>query len=148
MSQISKIRLTNDNYERIFKLFIETLLNIKDRKRLDGFIQNFFTPTERIVFAKRLAACVMLAKGSSYQNIRETLRISPPTIARMSARINYEESALTDILNGILKKDAVKILFEELSGVLDIPGKGRSYSGVKKSMADRQKKIRKLTTQF
>lgn len=148
MSQVSKFKLTNDTYERIFKLFIETLLNIKNRKQLDGFVQSFFTPTERIVFAKRLAACVMLAKGNSYQDIRETLKISPPTIARMSARVNYEQSALTDVLNTILKKDAVKILFEELSGVLDMPGKGKNYARIAKSKSERAKKIQRLKTEF
>lgn len=148
MSQVSKFLLTEDVWNRIFDLFIETLIDIKDRQKLKDFIDNFFTPTEKIVFAKRLAAAVMLSKENSYQDIRRTLRISPPTIARMSMQLKYKGEGLSKVVENILKKDATKVIWEEFMSMLDMPGKGRNLSALTKIKRERKEKIYKLKKQF
>ena len=87
MTKVSRIPLRPDVWERIFDLFIGTLADLKDRKKLKAFVDDFFSPTEKIMFAKRLAAVVLLAKNHNYQSIRQILRISPPTIAKISMQI-------------------------------------------------------------
>ena len=141
MSQVSKFIVKPELWEKIFNLFVEAILGIKNKNELEGFIGNFFTPTEKIMFAKRFAAAVMLAKGTDYTTIRKTLRISPPTIARMSFRIKYESEGMSPVIERALRKDAARILLEELSGLFDIPGKGKSLALVKKRSLERRKKI-------
>ncbi|MEK7470817.1 MAG: Trp family transcriptional regulator [Patescibacteria group bacterium] len=148
MSQVSKFLLTEDVWNRIFNLFIETLIDIKDKSKLRDFVDNFFTPTEKIVFAKRLAAAVMLSKENSYQDIRRTLRISPPTIARMSMQLKYKGEGLSKVIENILKKDATRIIWEEFTSILDIPGKGRNLTALSKEKRARKAKINKLKKEF
>ena len=144
MSQVSKFIVTPQVWEKIFNLFVDAILGIKNRNELKGFIGNFFTPTEKIMFAKRFAAAVMLAKGTDYNTIRRTLRISPPTIARMSFRIKYEGEGMSPVIERALSKDAARILLEELSGLFDIPGKGKSLASIGKRKFERRRKIARL----
>ncbi len=146
MSQVSKFLIRPELWDRIFNLFISSLFDIKDKEKLKDFIESFFTPTERIVFAKRLAAAVMIAKGTDYRTIKDTLRISPPTIARMSLKIKYEEKGIVPVIENILRKDSVKILWEEIQELLDIPVKGKSWSEMGKRKYLRKRKIADLKT--
>ena len=50
----------------------------------------------------------MLSKENSYQDIRRTLRISPPTIARMSMQLKYKGEGLSKVIENMLKKDATE----------------------------------------
>lgn len=148
MTKVSRLPLRRDIWDRIFDLFINTLISIKNKKKLKGFVVNFFSPTERIMFAKRLAAAVMIAKGNDYQTIRRVLKISPPTIAKMSFRIRYEGEGLKPVIESILKKDAAKILWEEVKDLLDVPGKGKNWTEVGKRGYARKIKISELKTEF
>ena len=133
MTQISKHKLQGDTLERTFELFIQTLQNIKDKETIKNFINGFFTPTEKIIFAKRIAIYVMIAKGNSYESIKSTLKVSPPTIARASSRLNYSHD-LDKIIKSILTRD--------------VPGKGRSPSGLSETKRKRLMKIHKLNKEF
>lgn len=147
VTQISKHKLSGNTLERTFELFIQTLLNIKDKETTKNFIDGFFTPTEKIIFAKRIAIYVMLAKGNNYESIRSTLKVSPPTIARASSHLNYSHN-LNEIIQLILNRDASKQILEELASVLDIPGKGRNLSSLNETKRKRLTKIRKLKEEF
>lgn len=147
MTQISKHRLQGNTLERTFELFVQTLLNIKDKETTKNFINGFFTPTEKIIFAKRIAIYVMLAKGNSYESIRTVLKVSPPTIARASSHLNYSHD-LDHVIKMILIKDDAKQIFEEIISVFDIPGKGRSLSSLAITKRKRLMKINKLKNEF
>jgi len=148
MTQVSRVPLRQDIWERIFDLFISTLVSIKNKKRLEGFVGNLFSPTERIMFAKRLAAAVMVAKGNDYQTIRQVLRISPPTIAKMSFRVKYEGEGLMPVIEDILRKDATKILWEEIKDLFDVPTKGKNWSRMGKRKFKRKIRIQELEKEF
>ncbi len=147
MTLISKYKLGGDTLERTFELFVQTLLNIPDKETTKNFIDGFFTPTEKIVFAKRMAIYVMLAKGNSYESIRTTLKVSPPTIARASAHLKYSHD-LDRVIQTILTKDSFKLILEEIASVFDVPGKGRSLSGLAETKRKRIEKISKLQKEF
>ena len=44
MTKISRIPLRPDVWERIFDIFIGTLADLKDKKKLEAFINDFFSP--------------------------------------------------------------------------------------------------------
>jgi uncharacterized protein YerC len=147
MTLISKYKLRGDTLERTFELFVQTLLNIKDQETTKNFIDGFFTPTEKIIFAKRMAIYVMLAKGNNYESIRSTLKVSPPTIARASSHLKYSHE-LDKVVQTILTKDASKQIFEEIASVFDIPGKGRNLSALAETKKKRAERISKLQKEF
>lgn len=139
--------LRREIWERIFSLFIDTFVRIKERDKLERFIGNFFTPTERIMFAKRLAAGVMIAKGQNYLTIRRVLKLSPPTIAKMSFRVKYEGEGLNPVIEDILKDHAKQVVWEEIMSLFDMPTKGAGFGVWRKRKFERRSKIRSLKTE-
>lgn len=148
MTKVSRLPLREDIWQRIFDLFIETTISIKDRKKLQRFIDDLYSPTEKIMLAKRLACAVMIAKGSNYQSIKRVLRITDPTIAKMSVLVKYKGDGLTPIIEEILRKDSFRIIWEEITDAFDLPGKGKSLSALGKRKYQRNIKIQELKSEF
>lgn len=148
MTQVSKFKIRNDVWERIFDLFGESLLSVNNKKELDGFLEDFLSPTERIMLAKRFAITVLLAKGNNYQSIRSLLRVTPSTIAKMNLQMKYGGKGLIPIINKILKKDTTRLIWEEIQSLLDLPRKGLTLGKLEKVKSQRSQRIRKLRTEI
>ncbi|KKR73183.1 MAG: hypothetical protein UU16_C0028G0005 [Candidatus Woesebacteria bacterium GW2011_GWA2_40_7] len=131
------------------ELFVSTLANQTNNKKLSEFFDDFFSPTEKIMFAKRLAAAVLLAKNHDYQSIHEILRISPPTIAKLSLKIKYGGEGLKPVIEDIFKKEANQIVWKEIESLFDLPTKGNIKSPERfKRNLKREQKIREIKSEF
>lgn len=53
----------------------------------DIFLKELLGPEERLTFAKRLAAIVMLREGYSMYRVSETLKVSSSTVDRINEKI-------------------------------------------------------------
>ncbi len=67
-----------------------------------AFFDDLLTPTERIMFSKRLAVIYMLTKGYTFGAIQETLRVSPSTVARVWSLI--EKGKYTAVIRRLQKQ--------------------------------------------
>lgn len=130
-----------DVWNSIFNMFIDSFLLIKDKNKLEGYIQSIFTPTERIMFAKRFAACILLSKGHDYRSVAHILRISPPTIAKMSYKLKYEADGLMPVIERTLRKQAKEIVWDEIKDLLDIPTKSSLKSIDRKRRDHKRRKV-------
>ena len=75
MSKVSK-RLINNNLEnRIFEVFIKTIVDLKKPIDVQNFLNDLLSPVERIMLIKRLAIAILLTKGYTYEKIDETLKV-------------------------------------------------------------------------
>jgi uncharacterized protein YerC len=128
MTKVSRIPLRGDVWDRIFNLFVETTASFKDKAELSSFINDLYSPTEKIMLAKRLAAAVLLAKGHNYLGIRRALRISDPTIAKISMKIKYSDGGLKNAVEKILTKQSAQIFWKEIEELFDLPVKGNLKS--------------------
>jgi uncharacterized protein YerC len=131
-------------WNRIFDIFSDTFLRIKDKKRLNDFIDNFLSPSEKIMLSKRLAIAVLLAKGNDYAAIRNTIRVTDGTISKVSLLLKNNNRGLYQAVEEILKRDAGKEFWKELEGMLDYPSKGRNWSEMRKRKFERGRDIREL----
>lgn len=85
--QVSK-RLINKNIEKeIFNIFFQVIVDLKDPEEARIFFEDVLGKSELTALAKRLAIAHYLDKGRSYQNIRETLKVSSATIASVDKMI-------------------------------------------------------------
>ncbi|KKQ75863.1 MAG: hypothetical protein US96_C0003G0021 [Candidatus Woesebacteria bacterium GW2011_GWB1_38_5b] len=148
MTQISRHRLTQDRSNRIEDLFIETLANLKNKDVLKNFVNDFFSPTEKIVFSKRLACAVLLYKGHDYQSISDLLHITPNTIAKINLRIQYGGSGLTEVVKLVVNSQAKQVFLEEIKDMLDLQTKGTNFARRAERQRGRKVKIQKLTSEF
>jgi len=149
MTKVSRLPLRADVWERIFELFIETLIEIKEKEKLRMFVDDFFSPTERIMFAKRLAASVLLAKGRNYLEVKQLLKMSPTTIGKINLKIKYGATGLNAVISDISRKQKKQLIWKEIEELIDIPSKGglKSPERLKRKLA-RGKKIARLAEEF
>ena len=144
MTQVSRIKLRVDVEDRIYNLLSQVLAGIKKKEDFDEFLDDFLSPTERTVFAKRLAIAVLLAKDCDYAEIRETLRVTPVTISKVSFRINHGNSSIKKVANDIADSDSGKALVEEILGFFG--RKRRTLTGevYRKPFVEKEKRLHKL----
>jgi Trp operon repressor len=81
MAQISRKPLRKEIYEQVFELLIRIFTDSYSRKDAANLLDDLLSPTEKIVLAKRLAIALLLAKDYGYEEIKEILHVSMPTIA-------------------------------------------------------------------
>lgn len=101
MANISKKKLKKEVSNKIHNRFIKTMVDLHGNKG-SIFVEELFTPTEKIIFAKRLAGLMMLAQGISSYKVSKLLRLSLSTTARM--RIDYENSKYSSVAEIVKKK--------------------------------------------
>lgn len=144
MTMVSRYKLRPEVWDRIFNLFSESLLSIKNKNKFDLFLNDFLSPTEKIMLAKRFATAVLLAKGNNYEEIKRILHVTSATIAKMNIHIKYTEKGINETVQNVLRKDNTKAIWEEIQGLFDVPIKGLPLSEYNRKITKRQKDISRL----
>ncbi len=130
MSQVSKNQLSNKVYEKIFSLFPRFLYKMTSKGKQSELVNAFFTRTEKIVFAKRIAIAFMLTKGYSYRQISTKIKVSTSTIIKIADSVKNNESTVKKELELIATEDS----FVEFLNSIDyqlaklLPPKGGNWS--------------------
>jgi len=130
MSQVSKNKLNNKVYEKIFTLFPQFLYQMTSHGKQTDLIDSFFTRTEKIVFAKRIAIAFMLVKGYDYRQISSKLKVSTSTILKVSDSLRDHPTSVKRELELIAKEDAFVEFLNSLGYNLAkiLPPKGGNWS--------------------
>ncbi len=149
MTQISRRTLGPKVWDRIYDLFLETVSSFSDKKKLGRFLDDFLTPTEKIMLSKRLAIVVLLSKGHDYRSVCELLKVTPTTVSKMSLKVRYSNEGIKPVIGDIYKKQALKVLWEEMRDVFDLPTKATYKSPSRyKRIYLRRKKVQRLKSEF
>jgi len=91
---VSKNKLKPKVVRDITRQFVATISQL-DRESAETFFKAFFTPAERLLFAKRLATVYLLRKGVSAYRIAQLLKISRSTVQSLDERFSrLEQEAL------------------------------------------------------
>lgn len=125
MSQVSKYPVRKDVYEEIFETLLETIAGLTTKRSVASFFEEFLTPIERIMFAKRLAVGLLIAKGYDYKQIGDLLKVSTSTIADYSIFYKYGKG-YREIINKLLLDEKIEkfllSLAEKMSGMAAMGG--------------------------
>lgn len=108
MAQVSKIPVKKEVYEQIFGLLLRVLSEGRSEKEASTLLNDLLTPTEKIVLAKRLAVALLLAKGFAYEEIRDTLKVSRPTIATINIALKYKGEGYRSFVEQVLREQKIK----------------------------------------
>lgn len=85
--QISKIKLHSKVEREIKDMLAQVVSDLKSQNNAKIFLRDFLTPAEELVLAKRLAIILYLEKGRSYEEIKQSLRVSSATIASVQSML-------------------------------------------------------------
>ena len=92
--RIAKEKLAKNLEEQIHTVLYQLMADIRDPEEVRSFFQAFFNQAARLSLAKKLAIVLFLDKKRSYQNIKETLKVSSSTVAEMDKKIGHPGSQL------------------------------------------------------
>ncbi|MFH2085963.1 MAG: Trp family transcriptional regulator [bacterium] len=84
MSQVSRHKLNQKVYDKIFSLFPQFLGRLSSQGHAQVVVNALFSTTERTIIAKRIATAFMLVKGYTYSEISSKLCISYGTIGKIA----------------------------------------------------------------
>lgn len=148
MSQVSKYPLSKEIADRIFEIFLKTLVKIKKKDEAGEFISDLLTPTEKVMLAKRLAIAFLLEKDYDYRTIQRVIRVSAPTITSVNIARQYGSRGYRKLITQIIKEEKLEEFFGEAVGkLLSIPAQSGKGSGVwrylKQEVEKQKKKQRK-----
>ena len=79
--QVSKQKLNKNIEKQIYTIFYQLMVDLKTIDETEKLMKDLLSTTEREVIAKRVAIAIFLDKGRSYENIKNTLKVSSATIA-------------------------------------------------------------------
>lgn len=74
---------TGEVWDKIYSELLSHITNQGSECDRGIMAAELLTPTERIMLSKRLAIICMLGEGYTFEDIQETLRVSPSTIGRI-----------------------------------------------------------------
>lgn len=91
MPHVSKHKPTPQLLDQITDELIRTLLTLRYRNSDVKFLLEFFTRTEQVMLAKRLAILALLLKEMPPYHIQRALKVSPSTIARLKLKLEKKQ---------------------------------------------------------
>lgn len=144
MSQVSNYPVPASVADRIFSIFIKSLVSVKNKKEAQKLIEDLFSPAERIMLSKRLSIAFLLMRGYEYRQISRLLRVSLTTVASVNGQLRYGQGGYREILNKISKEEKLEDFFSKvLEEIVSVPASGGKGSGTWKYLRDELRKGRR-----
>jgi len=121
MTRISRYKLKDYVYEKMFGLFFEVITNSKNKEGFNQLMKELLSPTERIMVAKRVVLVYLLLQEIDYQVICRVLKVSSSTISKFKL-LTDNKSGMIDILKKTMRNDKIRLFVFELMSDLFPPG--------------------------
>ena len=118
MTKISRRFLNKELENHIFELFLSVIVDVKTVDDARSFIEDFLSPTERVMFTKRLAIALLLVKGYTYDDIDDTLKVSRSTIMNVSLWLKHGKSGYRNAVNKILETQKREKFIDKVEEIL------------------------------
>lgn len=118
MTQLSKRPVDKDVYYSIRDDFLWVLQAIRNLQDVKAFYYDFFTKTERVMFAKRLAVAMMLHQKFSYDEIVYILHVSTSTINRVSEWLDKGGEGTKKLLEKRIRSEDMEVFWKKIEKTL------------------------------
>jgi len=123
MIYISKKRLSKEVLDKIFRLFLEVISWSSNSGEFLDLANEIFSPSEKIMMAKRITIIYLLVKGIDQIVIADVLKVSTATVAKFALLNCQKENKLVELMKSMIKKEKVLNFFDDLMADLFIqPG--------------------------
>lgn len=114
MPHISEKKLDDKYFYKLYSQMIKIFDTTGTARKSQILLEEFFTETEKIMFAKRLAVICLLCEWVSRPSISDMLLISPSTVDRIS--LQYEIGNYS-YLENLIKKNS-RTMWEVLDDMI------------------------------
>src|SRR3990172_3335278 len=118
MAQVSKNPVTRDVEKRMREVFLEAIADVTTQREVKEFVEDFLTPTERIMLPKRLTIALLLSKGYDQRLISQFLRVSFTTITRVSNLLKTSGDGYRRVIAKIIADEKLEAFLEKIDEAL------------------------------
>lgn len=116
MPQVSKRIISKDIESRMFETLWEAIATVKSTKEVQTFLNDLLSPTEKTMMAKRLAIAALLLKGFSYESIKDLLKVSNETIAKVAVTLNVN-TGYKLVVGKIAKSETLREFWQQIERI-------------------------------
>lgn len=128
MPHISNKKLNPRLSEKLFGKLLAVFDRAQNKEHLSLVVNELFTPTEKIMLAKRIAVILMLDNNIPHHRITELLKMSPTTVVKVSLGIEQGKYDTILEISKREKTDMTKLVWNILTvGGIMPPKVGRKY---------------------
>lgn len=114
MTQVSKRFVSEKIKARMQEVFSKVIADLHYESEINEFLDDFLSPPEKVMLAKRLSIALMLAKGYGYEIIADILKVTPSTIAKVNISFKYKGRGYQGIVSKILKEERWQKFWQDL----------------------------------
>lgn len=104
MAKLSRFHLKPEDQRYLRAELWKDIASLDKANSVEQFLNEFFTPTETVMFAKRLEILKLLRQDYLYGEIKEFLKVTPNTIAKMNNILHLANSEFLAILDGLVRQ--------------------------------------------
>ncbi len=142
MTQVSKYPISKNVETRIFEVLSQVIADLRLSSEINEFLEDFLSPVEKIMLAKRISIAILLTKGYDYRQIQKILRVTPPTIASVNIALKYTGQGYKKVVERIVNNEKMEKFWEEIDDVTNdtVPPYGRNWSYWNKERSQEKKK--------
>ncbi len=119
MPQISRNPVHKDVFYNIRDDFLWIIGDLHSTEDVKTFFYDFFTKTERIMLAKRLAVAAMVHEGYNYRDIRDVLHVSTSTIQRVADVLDGGGLGIIRAIDRLTKEERLKAFWDKVNRAID-----------------------------
>ena len=102
MTKISRFKLNPKELNFLLNDLWQDLADIDEAEKVYTFLKPFFSPTEGIMFAKRLEILKRLRQEESYDLIMGDLKVTPNTVSKMNNLLHLANNKFLEILDELI----------------------------------------------
>jgi uncharacterized protein YerC len=125
MAQVSRHHMPKSVQKNIIESFWWLIGHLSAKDEVDTFLNEFLTETEKIMLSKRLAIALMIQNGYTFEQIRDTLKVSTSTVLRISHWIQKSGAGYQVALKKLAQKEHSELFWKEIENLLELIGKGK-----------------------
>lgn len=120
MTQVSRQPIHKEVFFEIRDDFVWTIGALHSQKETKAFFYDFFTKTERIVLAKRLAIALLIRKEYDWRDIQYLLHVSTSTISRVANWLDREGSGVKPILDKLILEERIAKFLKKVDRFIEV----------------------------
>ncbi len=91
MPHVSPKKVGQKLLKKISAQFLNVFIKSQNNRQLASIFNEIFTPTEKIMFSKRIAIILMIKNSIPHHRIAEILKVSQTTVAKISLGVELEK---------------------------------------------------------
>ena len=117
MVQISKKHLDKDIEAEMYKQFWNSLSKLNSPQVVSEFFPDLLTDTEKVMLAKRFTAAILISRGKSASEIKESIHLSFSTIGSVSAWVKYARPKTQEVLKMISNEKDWQAIIDKIDSL-------------------------------